>query len=82
MPIADKIVGENKGKEEKSPGLDLGYKRNSNHEYGDKRDRTRRRMHGKKENTVTKRIKTGSWKWKKREKGKESDVKQNRELRK
>ena len=28
------MVGENKGKEGKSPKLDLGYKRNSTHECG------------------------------------------------
>ena len=35
------------------------YKRNSYHEYGDKIDRTKRR-HDNKENTVAKRIRTGS----------------------
>ena len=34
MPTTDKIVGENKGKEGKPSRLDLGYKRNSTHEYG------------------------------------------------
>lgn len=36
------MVGENKGKEGKSPGLDLRYKRNSTHEYEDKIVRTRK----------------------------------------
>ena len=33
------MVGENKSKEGKSPRLDLGSKRNSIHEYGNKRRR-------------------------------------------
>ena len=34
MPVVDKMVVENKGKEGKPPKFDLGYKRNSTHEYG------------------------------------------------
>ena len=33
------MVGENKDKEGKPPRLDLGYKRNNTHEYGNKRRR-------------------------------------------
>ena len=34
MPTANKIVGENNGKEGKSPRLNVGYRRNSTHKYG------------------------------------------------
>ena len=63
------MVGENKGKEGKPPRLDLGYKRNSTHEYENKRRR-------KKNNT--KQIWIVSWKWKKR-KEKESDIWEKKE---
>ena len=65
------MVGENKGKEGKPPRLDLGYKRNSTHEYENKRRR-------KKNNT--KEIWIVSWKWKKR-KEKESDIWEKKESR-
>ena len=65
------MVGENKSKEGKPPRLDLGYKRNSIHEYGNKRRR-------KKNNT--KEIWIVSWKWKKR-KEKENDIWEKKESR-
>ena len=68
------MVSENKGKEGKPPRLDLGYKMNSTHEYGNKRK-------GKKNNT--KEIWIVSWKWKKREKRKkkESNIWEKKESR-
>ena len=65
------MVGENKSKEGKPPRPDLGYKRNSIHEYGNKRRR-------KKNNT--KEIPIVSWKWKKR-KEKKSDIWEKKESR-
>ena len=42
--MANKMVGQNKGKEGKSPRFDLGYKRNSTHECGnyDKKNERKR----------------------------------------
>ena len=34
MPTTNKIVAKSKGKKGKSLRIDLGYKRNSTHEYG------------------------------------------------
>ena len=39
MPTTDKMVSENKGKEGKPPRLDLGYKRNNTHEFGNNNKR-------------------------------------------
>ena len=39
MPTPNIMVDENKGKEGKPHRLDLGYKRNDTHEYGNKRKR-------------------------------------------
>ena len=43
MLATDKMVGENKGKEGKPPRLDLGYKRNNTHEYGNNYNKNSRK---------------------------------------
>ena len=76
MPTTNKMVSENKGKEGKPPRLDLGYKRNNTHEFGNNNKRgSNYNKNGRKNNIEIKEkhmkeIWRVSWKWKKRQKRK------------
>ena len=78
MPATDRMVCENKGKERKPPRLDLEYKRNSTHEYGNNKNERRSRTKIKEKHM--KEIWIVSWKWKKREKRKNGILKRREKV--
>ena len=70
MPVVDKMVVENKGKEGKPPKFDLGYKRNSTHVYGNNYNKNGRKNNIEIKEKHMKEIWIVSWKLKKRQKRK------------